>query len=716
MFPSLNQFNDAETTQVLNLFAYHFHGRKKIVLYGLGRHTESILNSFPDADVIGIMAEHRDSGEQWGKPFLSYEMVEQLLPTIVIVARRAVLPLIYQRIRFLESSGVSIFSLNGKQLCENIPHHNPPNFFFHSLGKEELLQKLESFSHISFDFFDTLAMRRILFPKQVFILLQQQLQRIFQAEDNHANYFIENFPELRGEYSRPEYLSLTLDSIYTSLQKVHGFPQKWIPLCCDIETQLEKHLLIARQDMLDILRQSVRKRLYVLSDTHHTRQFIQDFLRDHQVFIPDEQIIVSCESSFSKESGEMFPFFLEHFHLNPSDCLHVGDNSLSDIHQAEKYGLSTFQVFSSYELLLHSSMQQFLNCQQKESLGIVAGAFTSTVLNSPFALHKTQGIVRIESFYSLGRHFIAPLVLHWLFWLIRELQTHPAELILFSSRDGYIFQRAYCLLREKITFLQMSLPPSIYLLTSRRACTIASIQQREDIVDLANQPFQGSMRDFFRTKFDMNVDSDVVFDMNIFYNDWLDQYEEIILNAAREERFEYLRYLRRMIPQDASCIFFDFIAAGTVQHHLEKILGKTFHGCYFATNQTSANPLPIRVTSPFQIDSFSSNDDLSTIYLKLECIFSDPNSTLVKFLAEQPFFEGNGLNPEYSSLLEIHAGILEGVSAHDFSNFGCDACLEEALTLASCAFDKGCIVSNRIKDFFFHDDMFINKQVEKLWL
>lgn len=107
---------DDEEKHVLALFRTNWAHRLKIALYGEGRHTKNIIKYFPSSDIVGIMSAEQKTGKKWGKSYLSPEDILDIHPTIVVVARDAVLSIIIRRLAKLASSGIQIFTLSGRNL------------------------------------------------------------------------------------------------------------------------------------------------------------------------------------------------------------------------------------------------------------------------------------------------------------------------------------------------------------------------------------------------------------------------------------------------------------------------------------------------------------------------------------------------------------------------------------------------------------------------
>lgn len=160
-----------EIQYVLEAYKAHFLGRERIVLYGVGINTKAILEEIQDGNIIGLMDPLCQGNVVMGKPVLSPEEASKRAGLIVIVARASVVPIIFERIRELETDhGIPIYNIEGKRLaeeesdfCNDLPYW--------SYSAEELREQIDAADVISFDIFDTLLVRNVLRPVDLFFLL-----------------------------------------------------------------------------------------------------------------------------------------------------------------------------------------------------------------------------------------------------------------------------------------------------------------------------------------------------------------------------------------------------------------------------------------------------------------------------------------------------------------------------------------------------------------
>lgn len=87
---------------------------KRIVLYGIGKHTKAILDELGDQyNFVGLMDAEKAGEKLWGYPILHVnELKENGVDLIVIIARPSVHQIIYRRIaEYVENNNIPAFQL-----------------------------------------------------------------------------------------------------------------------------------------------------------------------------------------------------------------------------------------------------------------------------------------------------------------------------------------------------------------------------------------------------------------------------------------------------------------------------------------------------------------------------------------------------------------------------------------------------------------------------
>ncbi|MDR0384534.1 MAG: HAD hydrolase-like protein [Prevotellaceae bacterium] len=447
---------------------------------------------------------------------------------------------------------------------------------------------------------------------------------------------------------------------------------------------------------------SVGKDVCLISDTFYSTTELRQLL-SHSGLTTDKPIYASCEAGFVKEDGGLYRLYLEQTGYAANDCLHVGDNRYADVLEADKLGMHTFLVMNGYNLLENSAARMVLSDTCNTKADSALGVFVSEVFSSPFALNNTIGYLMVDNLYTLGYTYLAPLVCAFLQWFIRKISTLDIDMVLFPSRDGYVFQKCYDIVR---TAFDEKLPESAYLKTSRRCVTVASVFDSNDIRRIANRVYYGKVRNFFRDRFGIQVDcedadSDWITESELA-DRLLRKYENRILINSSMERSEYMGYLCKITAASDDIAFFDFVSSGTVHYNLQRLTGKTMKGFYFATNN-----IPNEMFQEGEIEtafgnilSYGNYSLFSKFYLVLESIFNDSDSTLIKFSDGQPIFSEMPHN--YDKIREAHEGIIDYI----YKYYCLPHSLEISEKIANLLFNGSCVVSHEVKACFLNDDIY----------
>ena len=722
-----------EQLYVIKTFEQVFSGKKNknIVLYGVGKNTQAILENVEGFCFIGLMDPNLEGQTIYGKPVFSIDDIigfdkENLI--IIIIARDSVVSIIYKRIEGLAiRNGIEIYNYKGKKLgdlCENDESFDIP---YWSLTYNDLCKEIDNHEVISFDVFDTLLMRRVLIPTDVFELVEYNLKseginipfrdlRI-RAEENLKHIY----PNLDDIYREIRILlkEYELDVDEAKLHKIRR-----------IETETDSSLIISRNVMVNALEYAINrgKIVYLFTDMYYSSDHIDKLLNKNGIN-GYRHIYVSNEIKCSKEEGYGYEKFIELIRDDVKDekkVLHIGDNRRADYDMAIRYGFDAYLVYSGYEMLMASSIKRLLINDLGLDKHVILGLLVSKLFNNPFALSETKGYVNIKDIRLLGYAFIAPMMIEFVCWMIRVLSENKIRKVLFPSRDGYLIKKIY----DILTYTPVE---NFYFRASRRAVTVASIASMEDVVRIAERRFNGTIREFLIERYGINPGNDKNLEFNMSQmntNDiyaYLKEFEELIIENAKWERNNYLGYLENkgILPVDNDSVaVFDFVSSGTIQYHLSKLLGIMLKGIYFATmnlpNNMYADDSADIIAAYGNIRSYGNTSALSQHYLVLESILTDKRDTL-RYIDDNlmEVYENDGINNSFTEISIIQEGILEycqeykrifgdRIMIRDFE-------LKYADMIFGLLFDGGVIISNDVKNLFRNDDVYDGRGFSNVW-
>lgn len=430
----------------------------KFVIYGTGIHAEAIVNHCRDYTIVGIMDVAKTGQNFCGLSILSpEEILEKQVRKIVVAARPAVHGIIYKRIRsWCLEYQMEVYDIYGQNIGERLQAKECDSSYF-DVSYEKLLREIDSHEIISFDIFDTVLMRRVYEPTDVFLLLDSEMP---EAMPNC-------FSEMRIEAERELFKECepNIYQIYERMGEKYHLSQKLCEELRNRELKKEYEVLIVRKRMKECIEycKEHEKRFFFVSDMYFPSEFLKELLERFEI-TGYEEILVSCEHHTTKPDG-LFQILKEK--AKGSSYLHIGDNEEADYRGALKNGIDSFLILPAMRMLEISAYKDVLMYLSGVESRVLIGMLAGEVFNDPFALYNSQGKPYMESAQAFGFVFIAPFIVSYLVWMLGSLEKKGRELILFSARDGWIIRKSYHILKSKWKLTGM--PQDIYFMISRKA-------------------------------------------------------------------------------------------------------------------------------------------------------------------------------------------------------------------------------------------------------
>jgi len=637
-----------EDQYILEQFVKNFIDTKSeiIVLYGTGMHTKFLLDNLEaekKVRIAGLMDAAKTGQTFYGMPVLSYDDVAALKNVcIVIIARNSVINVIYRRIQdFANENNISVYNINGTELRESIVDNSEKDCFL--LDKEELMLRIDDSEVISFDVFDTLLCRCVQRPADVFRVIDLEM-------DNCGFLFSNERVKAESEVVTDNY---NIYDIYDRLQENTGISDDDRDRLLELEIETEKRVLLPRESMCDLLGYAFdqAKVVFLISDMYIPEKLLSDILAYHGIE-KYKKLVVSTDYKTSK-AEHLFEKVRDEYGLDIKKWLHIGDSIYSDIYAPEKLGIHTYKIYTTTEMLEQSIYSGLLDNELTIEENIVVSKFASIAYNDPFGKWHGNGKLKIESDEKLVELFVAPLTYKFMVWLLQLIEKQNANLVIFPSRDGFLLKRIYDCLKNK----GMKLPESIYLYCSRRSAMIAAADNEKLIEESLQVPYTGSFTEMIKKRYGKE---------NFLGNEESELNEEwmhTLLKIATGERDNYRKYLGSCFDGKTCdrAIFVDFVAMGTVQYSLQKILDKEFTGAYFMRRVSDGKGTQtLKCDSMYPVSGdFISASKVYVYYYFLENIFSSYEPSVERFNADgKPvFYEEARSKDSIQCLKECHNSI-----------------------------------------------------------
>lgn len=625
--------------------------KRNIAIYGIGENTKLIVEHMPQYRIVGLLDGVQKSGTVYGIPLLNEgALSKDKVDMVIIIARSSNVGIILKRIAHIcMKQGIDVFDIQGTNLLKQNDTDFEPKVS--SPDKKALLRQVRTTDIVSFNLFDTLIMRKLLFPTDVYELMKR-----------YDNNLPEDFPENRMLCERKLMQGNrgpTINSIYHELQKLYGWTHEQKAHYAELEYTTDCKCMVLRKDMYAIYQEccTLGKKLYIITDMYYTKEQIKEILKKFHVS-QYEDILVSCENRTSK-SEHLFDIYLRKEPQGKK--LHIGDEEEADILPARKRGINTFPIMSGRRMLECSSYAKLELHADSILERVIVGCFIAKMFNSPFDLKDGRGIVRDKKDY--GYLFVGALVLVFCLWMMECVEKEGIDNILFSARDGYIIKKVYEDLKTNCQACK-ALPDVTYLYASRAAYVSMSICDEEDLRFAYGLAYDGTPEEMLRERFRLSEEEIEEYQASQYEDDWeyIVQHLKKIRNRASHSRNNFFKYLsENNIEINQRTAYFDFVSSGTCQRCLQNVMGKPLKGYYFSYIDSKYSQAALDVEELFHNQFGCVNDSfLCDHYLFLENIFTSHEPTLKEFDDDGKvlFLKENRTAQQLDELAEIHEGIL----------------------------------------------------------
>lgn len=300
------------------------------------------------------------------------------------------------------------------------------------IGSESLLYKredpreyadeLKKYDVISFDIFDTLILRRVAEPLDVFYLMQSKihypnLRKLRNEAEKKAREYRH---QEAGDYE------VNLEEIWESLSKSSGIRKDE---GMRMEVEAEKALCYGNPYFLEVIKhlKSTKSKIIVCSDMYLSKEEIQDLLC--KCGYPEfDGYYISGEYRKSKGSG-LYKEIKSDFGSD-KNYIHIGDNKYSDIDCARRNGFS-----ASY----YPNTQQTALPYRAQDMDPLISSVYSGIVNG--YLHC--GIFNKSAEFEFGFIYGGLFVVGFCQFIKEYVNAHSIDKILFLARDGEILEKAY---------------------------------------------------------------------------------------------------------------------------------------------------------------------------------------------------------------------------------------------------------------------------------
>ena len=611
--------------------------------------------------------------------------------------------------------GYSTITYNEENESFNFGEGNKNFYQYWVKSKEQIIELADNFNVISFDIFDTLLMRNIFEPDNIFKIVELRCIR----EDINISFVKYRKKAEKILRIKKEKGDFSLDDIYYELENITNLSREKCDIIKKIEVETDMEFIIPRNEVIDVLKtikKRKNKKVILVSDMYYSSEIITEMLKRNNIIEYDE-LWISSEKQARKDDGTMWDLITKKY--ESSKIIHIGDNEESDIQVPSERNIFTYHIMSAKDLFQLSNVGKKLKVTPKTvvdsvMLGVVVGKYYS----NPFSINECKFENKINSMYDFGYMIIGPIVCDFIIWLSQQVKKQSINNVLMLAREGYLLNDVFNILKDNCNKLQDV--NSKYIYASRRSALVASIKNEKDIKEALCKFYEGTLKDLLLNRFGISELSDIE-DVNVVLpGDSHKVYQLIsskideIINNSEQERKTYKEYLDENISDSNAIV--DIGYSGSIQYYLSKIVSTTFVGLYFATD---SKELALKIPNNKMIGRYIEKDEIqpaspSYIHrysLLLEAVLTSMDNQFCGFNKDgNPIFNKNEVMAiDKKDISSIHEGAkdfarkLFGYIGEDIIDVYIDTELSEKLIKSVV---ESNILSENIKNKLVLEDQF----------
>ncbi len=493
-----------------------------------------------------------------------------------------------------------------------------PSYFYTSVTDydsryENILDALTSpqTRAVSFDIFDTLIVRPLYTPSDLFYLMNGDYS-LKAPRDGRLFSDIRIGAERRLREER-ERLSegmgdVTLDEIYRAVAAEIG--EECAEEMRELELTLELELCRPRRSVKNLYDATLAsgKPVFFTSDMYLPRDAILRMLE--KCGYDTGILLLSCEEGATKRSGELFRILVKRCGCPPRSIIHLGDNWHSDYLAARHQGIDAIFYPAAVACLEYNisdvktthtgvcyteASRSYVNYERgfdflgtRSAFAVAAGKLYDNPFESYDEHSEMNASTHFLGYYALGMH-----TLGFTGWLADSVKREGYTALTFVARDGFLPMQAYELMRE----YRPDLPPAAYVYTSRRAAlaceltaeSIPSLPSRINVDSLTPATVVEMLSPMLDTeKISLGVGASLPFGTRERFLKFAKR--ELIPNVNEEKLEHYRRtaanYLRSTVPEGAAMV--DVGYSGRTQELIYRLTGVSTDAFYLHTRDDGA--------------------------------------------------------------------------------------------------------------------------------
>ena len=293
---------------------------------------------------------------------------------------------------------------------------------------------------VSFDIFDTLILRPFADPKDLFMIIGDNLgfPNFFKVRIEAEKLARERAAIYKGNRE------VTIGDIYDVVQERIGIDKE---IGVETELEAEKRYCFANPYMKQVfnLLQEMDKTIIIVSDMYIQHKEMERLL-ENVGYTGYDKLYVSCDYNCSKRTGGLYQYVKRDY--SGKKIVHIGDNVASDIQAAQKENL---------DVRYYKNCHEIGNQYRADGMSELVGSAYAGIVNT----HLHNGIKTYSPYYEYGFIYGGLYILGFCNWIHKKAKKEGIDKVLFLSRDGDIYQKVFNMMFDDV--------PNEYFLWSRIA-------------------------------------------------------------------------------------------------------------------------------------------------------------------------------------------------------------------------------------------------------
>lgn len=305
---------------------------------------------------------------------------------------------------------------------------------------------------VSFDIFDTLLLRPVLTPTDIFQLLENKMN-------------ISGFRQMRitaeveARKRKAVYVEdITIDDIYHTYAELFHTSDEEAQRIKEEELRIEYSTLYARKSAKYLFEQAKQsgKLIIIISDMYMFSSFLDKVLKKNG-YNGYQHIYVSSEMGVTKASKMMYQAVLSDLAIQgvqPAQVLHIGDNEKSDVNCAVAMGINAKHLPKPADkaneyVQLRRANSFILAAWANSNNSMLYGILFNLYFDDPFIQYDRDSYFNADT--NLMGYWFAPLMIGLTKWMIERVEKNEVEQLLWIWRDGYLPEKLFQIMRPYFT-------------------------------------------------------------------------------------------------------------------------------------------------------------------------------------------------------------------------------------------------------------------------